>query len=191
MTPTWIEPATIRFEAYYLTQLCHPVPNVFVIQTLFGVWVFTDKSYCVTQSIFLKVYYKLMCFWNAWPFNSDKLCVLPRRILKEILWLCSPWPSNVYWRFSKPVNFTGLQEEIYFCSWKMFTCRKLTGVETLLQFLFFFNSMRTQRRVLWTVNTAIAFHIPTHTHKLIFYICSEIFTGILEEFSVSAMWICR
>jgi len=37
------------------------------------------------------------------------------------------------------VNFTGLQEEIYFCSWKMFTCRKLTGVETLLQFLFFFN----------------------------------------------------
>jgi len=54
--------------------------------------------------------------------------------------------------------------------------------------------MTPQTYVLRTEDTAIttgvAFHIPTETHT---YICifSEIFTGILEEFSVSANWSCR
>jgi len=70
---------------------------------------------------------------------------------------------------------------------------KLTGVETLLPVSILFQLMRTQTCVLWTENTAIAFHIPTHKHILYIYIhiVWDLVTGILEEMIVSAMWICR
>jgi len=98
------------------------------------------------------------------------------------------------------VNFTGLKVENHFCGRKLFTCRKLTGFKSLLQFVFFFNKIWTQARVLRTVNTAIAFHIPTHTHThtqnqtqslyIYIYIYFKIITGFREEISVSVMRRC-
>jgi len=57
-------------------------------------------------------------------------------------------------------NFTGLQEENYFRSRKMFTCRKLRGVETLLLVSSLFQLNENTN-----ICTAIAFHIPPHTHN--------------------------
>jgi len=38
-------------------------------------------------------------------FIPEQLCVLPRPKFMTILWFCSSWPSNVYWRFSKHISF--------------------------------------------------------------------------------------
>ena len=93
------------------------------------------------------------------------------------------------------VYFTRLQEEKYFCSNKMFTARKLTGGEILFFSLCFFNEMTPQSYVLRTEETEVTTrdcisHPNTHAHTHV-YMFSEIFTGILEEFSVSANWSCR
>ena len=98
------------------------------------------------------------------------------------------------------VNFTELQEEDYFCSRKMFTSRKLTGVETLSPF--FITFQLNEKTNTCTVNSEHSdcishhnTHTHTHKHKHIFYtyisiyeyMYSEINTLYLEEISVSAM----
>ena len=72
----------------------------------------------------------------------------------------------------------------------MFTARKLTGGEILFFSLCFFNEMTPQSYVLRTEETEVTTrdcisHPNTHAHTHV-YMFSEIFTGILEEFSVSA-----
>ena len=77
------------------------------------------------------------------------------------------------------VNFTGLQDENYFYSRKMFTCRKLTGVETLLliSILFQLNKKTNTCTVNSEHSDCISHHI-THTHVIFIYeyIFPEIFT---------------
>jgi len=114
------------------------------------------------------------------------------------------------------VSFTGLQEEYYFCSRKIFTCRKLTGVETLL--LLSITFQLNEKANTWIVNSEHSdcishskshTHTHTHTNSNTHFICiyiyiyiyininiyeymySEINTLYLDEISVSAMWICR
>jgi len=73
------------------------------------------------------------------------------------------------------VNFTGLQNENYFCSRKMFSCRKLTGVETLLlvSTLFQLNENTNMCTVNSEHSDCISHsntHTHTHTHTLYIYI---------------------
>ena len=88
------------------------------------------------------------------------------------------------------VNFTGLQEENYFCSRKMFTSRKLTGVETLLLLSITFQLNENTNTCI--VNSEYSDCIPhpnTHTHSNIFNIYvfkymyySKIITNFLRHF---------
>jgi len=91
------------------------------------------------------------------------------------------------------VNFTGLQVENYFCSRKMFTSRKLTGVETMLQVSITFQLNENTRKCIANSGQSDCISHPnTLTHKNILYIYiyiySEIITSILEEFSISSIW---
>jgi len=65
-------------------------------------------------------------------FNSDKLCVTTSYIQDDIMIVFTMAFKCVLKILETCVNFTGLQDENDFCSRKMFTSRKLTGVETLL-----------------------------------------------------------
>ena len=84
------------------------------------------------------------------------------------------------------VNFTGLQEENYFCSKKMFTCRKLTGVETLLPFSILFQlNENTNTCTVNSEHSECISHPNTHTHYIYIYIYMyiwEIFSVILRNF---------
>jgi len=71
------------------------------------------------------------------------------------------------------VNFTGLQEENYFCSRKIFTSRKLTGVETLLPVSIIFQlNENTNRCIANSGQSDCISHPNTHTQtqKRIIYI---------------------
>jgi len=66
-------------------------------------------------------------------FNPDKtLCVNTLHIQDDIMIVFTMAFKRSLTFLKTYVNFTALQEEKYFRSRKMFTCRKLTGVETLL-----------------------------------------------------------
>ena len=65
-------------------------------------------------------------------FNPDKLCVATSYIQDDIMIEFIMAFKCVLKILKTCVNFAGLREANYFCSRKMFTCRKLTGVQTLL-----------------------------------------------------------
>ena len=74
------------------------------------------------------------------------------------------------------VNFTGLQVENYFCSRKMFTSRKLTGVETMLQVSITFQLNENTRKCIANSGQSDCISHPnTLTHKNILYIYIYIF----------------
>jgi len=65
-------------------------------------------------------------------FNPENLCFTTSYSQDDIMIVFTMAFKCVLKILKTCVNFTGLQDENYFCSRKMFTCRKLTGVETLL-----------------------------------------------------------
>ena len=111
---------------------------MFFNSATFCVSVFTDKSILLKQYIF-KCVLKLMLFKTHGHFNPDKLCVTTSYIQDDIMIVFTMAFKCVLKILKTCVNFTGLQEEVYFCSRKMFSCRKLTDVETLLLDSNFFN----------------------------------------------------
>ena len=110
----------------------------FVIQTRFCISVFTNKSYCVTTIYSLSILQN--SFFKAHEnFNPDKLCVTTSYIQDDIMIVFTMAFKCVLKILKTCVNFTALQVENYFCSRKMFTSRKLTGVETSLPVSNFFS----------------------------------------------------
>jgi len=95
------------------------------------------------------------------------------------------------------VNFTGLQEENYFFSRKMFISRKLTDVEILLPIFITFQLNENTNKYIANSEHSDCISHPNTPHKLTLkhtlykYMYSEIITLILDEFSISAMWSCR
>ena len=100
------------------------------------------------------------------------MCILPRCIFKTIFRYCSPCPSNVYWRFSKHMSILkSYKEENCFCSGKMFTSKKLTGVETLLPVCIIFQlNENTNKFIVNSVHSDCISHPNTHTHYTYIYI---------------------
>jgi len=98
-------------------------------------------------------------------FNSDKLCVTTSYIQDDIMIVFTMTFKCVLKILETCVNFTGLQDENDFCSWKMFTCRKLTGFETLLpvSITFQFNE-NTNTCIANSEYSDCVSHPNTHTH---------------------------
>jgi len=112
-------------------------------------------------------------------FNPENLCVLPRRIFKAILWLCSPWPSYVYWRFSKHVSILqGYKKRTIFVVGK----RSLAQVSRLFASFYNFAIKWEYKNVnceQWTQRLHLTSqHTYTHIHKLIHILYIHIFGNI-------------
>ena len=145
------------------------------------------------NNILFKYIKKTVCFLRRMKISIHTNCVLPRRIFKTILWLCSPWPSNVYWRFSKHVSILqGYKKRTIFVLGK-FHLQKIYRCRDFVASFYSF-SIKWEHKHVYCEQWTQRLHFTsqhTYTHTLCIYIYSEIFTGILEEFSVSAMWSCR
>ena len=139
-----------------------------------------------------------MLFRTHENFYQENLCVLPRRIFKTILWLCSPWPSNMYWRFSKHVSILqGYKLRIIFVVGSCSLAENLQVSRLCCSFYFF--SIKSEHKHVYCEQWTQRFHFTsqhthTHTHTqsntVIIYIYLEIITRIREEISVSAMRRC-
>ena len=90
------------------------------------------------------------------------------------------------------VIFTALQEENCFCSRKMFTSIKLTGVETLLpvSILFQLNENTNMCTVNSEHSDCISHpnpHTHKHTHIICIYMFYELLKAILENIRVPTL----
>ena len=135
-----------------------------------------------------------MLFRTHENFNPDKLCVATSYIQGDIMIVFIMAFKCVLKILKTCVNFAGLQEANYFCSRKMFTCRKLPGVQTLLpDSITFLLNEYTNSCTSKSKHSDYISHPNTHTHthkhsnNHFIYICSALISLILEEFSVSAM----
>jgi len=157
---------------------------------------FTDKLYCVTLNIFLKIHYKIFCFLKCMTILIHTNCVHYHVVFWTGYCDCVHHGLKCVLKSLRTyVYFTRLQEEKYFCSNKMFTSRKLQ----VARFFFFFYAFSIkwhhkhmyceQRKLAVTTRDCIS-HPNTHAHTHV-YMFSDIFTGILEEFCVSVNWSCR
>ena len=118
------------------------------------------------NNILLKVYYKIFCFLKRMAISIQTNCVLyhvvySRRYYDCVhhgLQMCTEDSQNMcqFWRATR--------REL-FCSRKMFTCRKLTGVETLLpvSITFQFNE-NTNTCTVKSEHSDYISHPNTHTH---------------------------
>jgi len=157
--------------------------NGFLIQTLFCISVFTNKSYCVTTIYSLSILQN-----NVFLRRMNNLiqtnCVLPRCIFKTILWLCSPWPSNVYWRFSKHVSILqGYKKRTIFVVGKCSLPENWQVSRLRCKFLFSFQlNENTNTCTVKSEHSDCISHPNTHVHTLniYVYIFSELIIGILD-----------
>jgi len=132
----------------------------FIIQKHISILIFTDKSYFVTTIYSLSILQNIVLFKTLDNINPDKsLCFNTLHIQDDIMIVFTMAFKRLLKFLKTYVNFTGLKEENYFRSRKMFTCRKLTGVETLLLVSILFQLNENTYMC-----TAIAFNIPPHTH---------------------------
>ena len=113
----------------------------------------------------LKYITKYSAFWNAWPFQSRQtVCyhaLYWRRYCDCVhhgLQMCTEDSRNI-------CQFYRATKWELFCSRKMFTCRKLTGVETLLSFFITFQlNMNTNTCTVNSEHSESISHSNTHTH---------------------------
>jgi len=85
------------------------------------------------NNILFKYITKQCAFWDAWKFQSRKFAFIATSYIQDDIMIVFTMALKCVLKILKTyVNFTGLQEENYFCRRKMFTCRKLIVVETLL-----------------------------------------------------------
>ena len=148
-----------------------------------------------------------MLFKTHENFNPQNINLVPRRIFKTILWLCSPWPSNVYWRFPKHVSILQTYKKRTILVVEKFSLQKIDRCQDFVAYFYYFSIKWENKHVYceqWTQRLHIISqrtHTHTHPHSNTHYIriyiyiyeymYSEIITLCLKEISVSAMWSCR
>ena len=72
----------------------------------------TKISYCVTKYIFLKIYYKIFCFLNAWQFQTmQTVCITASYIQQDIVIVFTMTFKCVLNVLRTHASFTVLQEE--------------------------------------------------------------------------------
>jgi len=106
-------------------------------------------------------------------FNPENLCFTTSYSEDDIMIVFTMAFKCVLKILKTCVNFTALQEENYFFSRKMFTSRKLTGVETLLLVSITFQLNENTNMCIANSGHSDCISHPkthTHTHSNTFYI---------------------